>query len=133
MPGIIGTSNDDTLIGSNGADSIEGAQGNDRLLGEYDDDTLIGGTGNDTMTGGAGSDLLRFETASGYDVVMDFQGGARGDLIDLVGTGIHTFAQAQAAMTQQGADVVLDLGGGSQVQFLNTLLADFDASRFSYG
>lgn len=131
--GLYGQSGADTLTGGSGADRLYGEAGNDLLVGNGGTDILTGGAGNDTLTGGAGSDHFRFEAASGNDVVTDFQQGPAGDVVDLVGTSIHSFTQAQVAMTQQGADVVLDLGGGNQVQFLNTLLADFDASRFNYG
>ncbi|MBI1244431.1 MAG: hypothetical protein GC202_05450 [Alphaproteobacteria bacterium] len=129
---LVGGSGSDHLYGGGGADLLTGNGGADSLSGGAGDDTLAGGAGNDTLAGGEGSDHFQFGPSSGNDVVADFHGGAGGDMIDLVGTNIHTFTQAQAAMTQQGADVVLDLGGGNHVQFLNTLLADFDASRFNY-
>ena len=51
----------------------------------------------------------------------------------LVGTALHAFADVQAAMTQQGNDVVLALGPLDQVVFANTLLSQFDQSNFTFG
>jgi VCBS repeat-containing protein len=130
--GIYGTAGADTVNGTMGNDKLYGGAGNDEVNGGLGADILTGGAGNDTLSGGSGSDHFRFEAGTGSDRVIDFQGGAAGDFVDLAGTGISNYAQAQAAMTQQGGDVVLDFGGGNQVHFMNTLLADFDPTRFTY-
>ena len=86
-----GGDGNDTLIGGLGGDNLEGGLGNDSLSGGDGTDTLAGGGGQDTLTGGAGADRFMFLYAELDqqlpDVVMDFQTGMNGDVLDL--TDIH--------------------------------------------
>lgn len=93
---ILGSDFADTLFGSNAANDLDGGAGEDRLSGGKGKDDLDGGVGDDILEGGAGKDFLSggagrdkfvFKTlldskvtASGRDVITDFQ---RGDKIDL--------------------------------------------------
>ena len=84
----------DTLRGGGQGDQLEGGQGNDTLRGGAGADTLRGGgqgdqleggAGNDTLTGGGGADTFLFDgdTATGQDVITDFQNGT--DVIRITG------------------------------------------------
>ena len=73
---------------------------------------LNGGAGNDVLSGGAGADLFLFERGTGRDVVTDFQPGTDKIVIGGGFTGFTSFAAVQAALRQDGADAVLELGGG---------------------
>jgi serralysin len=98
--------------------------------------TIDGGGGNDVMTGSAG-DLFRFDAGSGYDVITNFQPGARTSIsvnpetVQLAGyTTFRNFSQVQAAMTQVGANVILKLDNNDAIKFLNTTIAQFTADNF---
>ena len=93
-------------------------------------DTIIGGAGNDTMTGGGGADTFVFRPSSGADVVTDFS-HAQGDKIDLTAFAtLHSLADVLAVSSQQGADTVIAVGGGSltlqNVSKASLTAADFD-------
>jgi hypothetical protein len=51
--------------------------------------------------------------------------------VQLQNITFSTFAQVQAAMTQSGANTVLNLGGGQTVTFVNQQIANFTAAEFS--
>lgn len=148
---LTGSAGSDTIYGGTGADQLFGNADNDRLIGEDDndklvgldgddqlyagkgDDTLKGGLGNDTMSGGAGADLFVFEANSGDDVVTGFS-SAQGDVLQLIGiTGFDEFADVQAAASQVGGDVVIDLGGGNSLTLAGVNLGDLHASDFLFG
>ena len=105
-----GLAGNDTLAGGNGNDWLGGGDGNDSLSGGQGFDSLIGGRGNDLLKGGTGADLFVFRADFDRDVVLDFQNNV--DTIQLRDFGISSFAQARAHATQQGADVVFNLGDG---------------------
>ena len=148
---LTGSAGNDTIYGGTGADQLFGNADNDRLIGEDDndklvgldgddqlyagkgDDTLKGGLGNDTMSGGAGADLFVFEANSGDDVVTGYS-SAQGDVLQLIGiTGFDEFADVQAAASQVGGDVVIDLGGGNSLTLVGVNLGDLHAGDFLFG
>jgi Ca2+-binding RTX toxin-like protein len=100
------------------------------LNGGAGNDTLIADAGNDTLTGGAGGDALFYTGAAGAAVVItDFAPGE--DLMDLAASlGIADGLQARLLLQQSGANVVLPLGSGRSVTFLDHLVADFTADDF---
>ncbi|ESQ89094.1 hypothetical protein ABAC460_13575 [Asticcacaulis sp. AC460] len=105
---VNGNGNDrgNVLIGNDGANVLDGRQSID---------TLNGGWGNDTLTGGTGADTFQFSTGSSNDQILDFQGSA-GDRIDVYAyTG---GASNPALVSQSGADVLIDFGGGNTVLIL---------------
>ena len=83
---IFAGAGNDLLDGGGGDDNIFGGAGADRLLGGAGVDTLYGGLGNDRLTGGLGNDIFALESASGTDLILDFQTGDRFGL-----TGSLTF------------------------------------------
>lgn len=132
-----GTGND-TLIGGAGEDEITGGSGNDRLLGGTGDDMVSGGLGNDQIFGGAGVDVINggqgndtlegdfdadtfvFAMGHGHDVIRDLEFGNEAEKIDLSAISAGADPQDwQAAMTQDGTDVVIKTGADSSIRVLN--------------
>jgi Ca2+-binding RTX toxin-like protein len=113
---LFGDAGDDIVWGNLGNDTCDGGSGNDQVRGGQGDDVIFGGSGNDfvsgdrgndTLTGGSGADLFHDSQDAGIDKVMDFN-IAEGDRVELdPGT---TYA-----VSQVGADTVLDMGGGNQM------------------
>uniref|UniRef100_UPI0036D8DC6E S8 family serine peptidase n=1 Tax=Photorhabdus sp. RM322S TaxID=3342825 RepID=UPI0036D8DC6E len=104
--------------------------GNDTLVAGNADALLDGGRGNNTLAGGAGKDFFvihRRETGS--DIISNFE-AARGEIIDLVGFGGKTFADL--LLTQQGADVKVDLGKGQSIVLKNQTIAGIGAANFKF-
>jgi Ca2+-binding RTX toxin-like protein len=111
----IGNSLDNVITGSAGSQQLAGLAGNDKL------------------TGGDGSDVFIVSaTDNGNDVITDFQAGTGGDKVRLPGNSYTNFDQVVANMAQVGSDVVLDLGGGSSMKFLNHKISDFSKDDFGY-
>ena len=133
--GLTGTGNaqDNLLYGSDGKDVLKGMAGNDTLYGYAGKDTLAGGAGNDVLFGGAGADTFLFQKSdgAGRDTVVDFS-HAEGDVIQLLGFGVDSWAEAHAAMKQSGTSVVMTLDGGESVVFKNMTVAGFHASDFLF-
>jgi len=89
------------------------------VRGEAGDDWLSGDRGDDTLTGGAGADVFHTFQQAGIDRVLDFS-FAEGDRVQLdPGT---TYALSQA-----GADVVVDMGGGHQMVLVGVQLSALGA------
>ena len=115
-----GGANNDQLFGGDGNDEHIGEAGNDTMFGFLGNDTMIGGLGNDVMGGEAGQDLYIISAGDGADEIIGFEAGAgAGDMLRLLGVaGITNFAQATAAMTLVGANIVLSTGGGNSITFV---------------
>ncbi len=118
---------DDTADGGAGADSLFGGAGDDSLSGGADNDTLFGGGGHDTLSGGAGVDALY--GGDGADVFV-FSVGSEDDRLFLFDTDADRIEIASALAggrsaaqiiadfgSDQGADYVLDFGGGDRIIF----------------
>ncbi|HVI30752.1 family 16 glycosylhydrolase [Phenylobacterium sp.] len=88
---------------------------------------LYGGKGQDVLVGGAGRDTFIVYKGEGNDVVQDFN--AAEDVVRLK-AGFTSFAEVQARLSQVGADVKLDLGGGDGVIFRGATVGQFTASNF---
>ena len=90
------------------------------------DDVLDGGAGDDVMFGGLGADS--FVLSEGEDVILDFQIGI--DRLDLSAfSDFDSAADLQAAATQVGRDVHLDLGDGHLTVLRNVDLDDLFAGE----
>jgi Ca2+-binding RTX toxin-like protein len=116
--------------------------GNDTLFntGSSTAVSLLGGAGNDTLTGGLGNDYLYGDLGAGNfgndvfvvtnnaqsDVILDFANGA--DRLNVHNTGFATFAQIQAAATDNGFGAVINFGGGNTVTLYNFALGNLDVS-----
>lgn len=87
---IFGSGFANELAGNGGDDHLWGLGGNDLLNGGTGTDAVIGGAGADTLAGGAGDDTFWYFSVSDsgitsvtHDLIVDFAGGAGGDVIDL--------------------------------------------------
>ena len=98
------------------------------------DDVLHGTSQNDLFVGGVGHDVFVITPGGGNDVIADFKAGASpgGDVVEFVGTNFTSFADVQAAMSQHGADVWLDLGKGEVLTFKNVDMNSFVADDFTF-
>ena len=100
-----GNTGDDTLSGGDGIDIVRGGKDNDIIFGGAGNDFLSGDRGSDTLTGGTGADTFHIFSGAGLDRVTDFN-RAEGDRVFVIGT---------YTVSQVGADVVIDLTGGTQM------------------
>ena len=106
----IGNALDNIIMGSDGAQTIDGDAGNDVLIG------------------GGGADVFIVSRGNGSDVIIDFLAGT--DQIRLQGYALYSIDAVKAAMTQVGADVVLELGEGERLVLRNTQVTSFTATDF---
>ncbi|ESQ88931.1 hypothetical protein ABAC460_14210 [Asticcacaulis sp. AC460] len=91
------------------------------LTGNDGNNTLNGKGGADNLTGGLGSDLFLFETASGADTVTDFSAAQN----DTVNINAYTAGVTNTSLvSQSGANVVINLGGGNIITVLSATQAD---------
>jgi Ca2+-binding RTX toxin-like protein len=98
------------------------------LQGNAGANRLDGKAGNDALKGLGGPDTFVF--ADGYDVdtAADYLAGT--DQFDLSGvTGVDDYADLQPLMTQIGANVIINFGGGDVLRILNTTIATLDANQ----
>ncbi|HEY9217505.1 MAG TPA: glycosyl hydrolase family 28-related protein [Phenylobacterium sp.] len=125
---LYGDDGDDIVYGNIGADTLHGLAGHDTMRGGQDEDLMFGGAGNDwmsgdrgadTLTGGAGSDTFYSFSGAGLDRVVDFNA--------LEGDRVQVMAGAGFSYRQEGADVVVDLGGGDQLVLAGVQLASLGA------
>lgn len=143
---IFGNGNNDTLYGggsladpSDLGDTIYAGMGNDLVYGNGGGDLLMGQEGNDTLHGGVGDDIYSFDSGSGADTILLFEGAgvAGGDLIQLVNnlnaSGITSQAAALARTRFADGAAYIDLGNGHTVTILgvSSLVAE-DFSIFSF-
>ncbi|EJL30886.1 putative calcium-binding protein [Caulobacter sp. AP07] len=122
----------DTIHGRGGDDILDGIGGADALYGDDGADLIYGGLGADALWGGAGADTFAYHntlldsTASGYDIIHDFDSGVdRIDLsavtaitnVSLVSSGGGTFLFSNAV----GGDY-LQIGSTAPIQGSNLVL-----------
>ena len=129
-----GESGNDRLFGESGADVLDGAAGNDTLLGGAGNDTLRGGTGNDVLSGNFNADRFVFTNNNGDDTITDFDALNDLEKIDLSNvTAITSMADLTANhMSQVGANVVIDTGGGNSIQLNSVNIANLDGADFIF-
>lgn len=83
---VNGAGGNDWIRGEDGNDILNGEAGRDRIFGEAGNDTLRGGDDIDTLTGGLGDDIFDYNALSEIgDVITDFEAGANGDAMDMIG------------------------------------------------
>jgi Ca2+-binding RTX toxin-like protein len=131
----------DTIHGDDGNDIIYGQEGNDSIFGDAGNDVLVGGTGSDTLSGGSGQDTFKWlagdRNGGGVDTILDFQGGASGDKLDLTGllneiyAGTQTGANVRLVDTgvNNNVNVQIDVAAGSTEDWRNVaVLNNFDTA-----
>jgi hypothetical protein len=122
-----------TLTGGGNPDTLYGHAGNDTLNGAGGNDYLNGGTGNDMLTGGAGDDRFYFQTGDGQDTITDFTpGNASGDVIELHGYGVTSFAALQPFMSQSGGDTVIAFDDQNHIVLHNVTMAQLNSGDFLF-
>ncbi|WP_220702196.1 putative Ig domain-containing protein, partial [Trinickia fusca] len=114
----------------NAIQNLIGGDGNDTLVANDQDALLDGGRGHNKLVGGAGKDLFVVHRRdAGLDTIVNFN-AARGEKIDLVGFAGKKFGDL--VLTQQGADVKVDLGNGQGIVLTNQTLASIGAAQFAF-
>lgn len=113
-----------------GAQSWGVGNGLDNLIvmGGNDANVMDGGAGNDVLVGGFGQNSFQAAAGNGSDVIYNFH--ASQDIVRMPGTSFTSFAQIQAAMTQVGSDVVLQMDSSESLTFRDVNVSDFQASNF---
>ena len=103
---------------------------NNIIRGEDGAQFIYGGRGEDVLIGGGGADTFVVVTGEGHKVIQDFEAGwGGGDKLRLVGSTLTSFEAVKGAMTQAGADVVLN-SGGTNILFRNMTVDRFAADDF---
>jgi len=92
--------------------------------------TIDGGGGNDILTGGGGADTFILTQGNGSDLITDF---GSDDTIRLNGYQFTSFDQVRGHLTQEGADLRLDLGGGESLLLAGTTTDELSADQFELG
>ena len=125
-----GNVGNDKLYGGLGDDRMMGGAGHDELYGEQGNDRLSGDQGNDRMTGGEGLDTFTFINKFGLDTITDFV--AADDTIQFVRKSFTSFAQVQAAWSQDGDDVVIRSGTANVLRIENVSLDSLTQADFLF-
>jgi beta-glucanase (GH16 family) len=100
------------------------------ISGAAGSQTIDGGAGNDVLTGGGGADTFVFTKGNGSDLITDFSSD---DTVRLNQYGFTSFADVENHLSQHGANLHLDLGGGEDLVFANTTESKLSASQFQLG
>jgi Ca2+-binding RTX toxin-like protein len=127
----------ESIVATNQSDILYGDDGGNVIYALAGDDRLVGGAGDDRLYGGSGADLFAFDSASGRDLVMDFQAtGAGRDVIaierNVNGSGVTDYASLMAHAQDGATGVFLDLGGGNGVTLLDVHVANLTSDLFSF-
>ena len=111
-----------------GADLYAAGNALDNLIkvDDSNDMTLYGAGGNNVLVGGAGTDTFVIDATAGSNAIYGWHSG---DKLRLVGSPLKTFADIQAAMHQQGSDVVFQTGQ-NQVVIRGATVAQFSTADF---
>ena len=134
---LYGQQGTDRIFGGTGNDWVDGGSENDVLYGGAGFDTLLGSTGNDTMTGNFNADTFIFADFGGgfgQDVITDFAATNDLERIDLAAvSSIVNFADlVNNHMSQAGANVLVDAGGGNTITLLGVSIGDLDVNDFIF-
>jgi Ca2+-binding RTX toxin-like protein len=116
---VYGNLGNDTQEGGVGNDWVRGGQGSDSISGGAGDDYMAGDRGADTISGGAGADLFHTFSGAGLDRVLDFNAG-EGDRVNVLAGSSYT-------LRQEGADTIVDMGGGDQMVLVGVTLSTLPA------
>ncbi|MGZ2749271.1 S8 family serine peptidase [Burkholderia stagnalis] len=110
--------------------NIVTGDGNDTLKANNADAVLDGGRGNNTLIGGSGKDyFVVHRRTGGSDTIVNFAAN-RGEVIDLVGFKGKSFANLK--LSQDGANVRIDLGDGQSIVLQNQSVSSLTAAQFQF-
>ncbi len=138
----------DYMVGGEGADLLVGGAGSDYQFGNAGADTHYGGQGTDFLYTNAGNDFVWTDDVglpqstdyvyagggTGVDTIADFKAGAGANhdvLVVSPASGVASFAQVKANMTQVGVYTVLKLGA-DQVYLYNVQPFQLTADNFLF-
>ena len=119
----------DIVTGHDSGSILSTGMGNDSLTGGRSDDILIGGTEGDTLIGRGGSDTFVWMPGDGTDRILDFQAGAGGDRLMLVGTG-YTDA-GQISLVQADGQTLVRLGTYGEIRLPGIAPGALTAENFA--
>jgi Ca2+-binding RTX toxin-like protein len=99
-------------------------------LGSSGSDRLDGGDGADTLIGGYGRDTFAVGKIGGLDTILDFQGGAGGEVLDLSDVligydGVTSDANDFVKFTNAGGGTLVQVdadGASGSVGFVDIML-----------
>jgi hypothetical protein len=121
-------------FGNGGLSTVFQIQGTDLA------DVMRSSSANEVFSGGLGADHFVFADGNGIDEIRDFAAGSDGDRITLVlgagdsdglnGTGVNTATLALARASQQGSDVMIELGAGNSIKLVGVSLDGLLAANF---
>jgi Ca2+-binding RTX toxin-like protein len=130
---LYGGAGNDELYGGDGSDALYGGDGNDQLFGGIGNNGYNSGLGDDYMLAGAGTDTFLIVKGAGSDFISGFGAGtAVGDVVQLSGFGLTTFAQVQALMTETGGNTFINFADGTLLTFETMTKAQFAANDFAF-
>lgn len=117
-----------------------GGSGNDQLIGNDVSNILTGGGGADILWGGGGSDIFVYESlADAGDIILDFETGIGGDIIDLSlilvdfgYVGSDPFGDGWVQTQQSGADTLIQVDDNGNGDNFVTLLAVANTDTTSF-
>lgn len=113
-----------------GLHNLISGDGNDTLVAGDADALLDGGRGQNSLTGGSGHDMFVVHRRdAGQDTLYRFD-AAKGESIILVGFIGKTFADL--ALSQQGADVRVELGNGQHLLLSEQSVENLGATHFQF-
>ncbi|WP_347302202.1 hypothetical protein V5740_09270 [Croceibacterium sp. TMG7-5b_MA50] len=92
--------------------------------------TVNGKGGDDVLYGGASADVFVVERGNGSDTLIGFVSGF--DTIRLEGYSFASFADIAGKARQDGANLVIDLGGGERLTLADVTLVGLQAADFGY-
>lgn len=123
---FVGGSGDDTYVGGNKADVLSGGAGDDTLSGGKGKDRLTGGLGADQLDGNGGKDVFIFKTVAqstleDADTITGFQGGTKGDRIDLSKIDADTGAQGNNAFEYIGTAAFSGKAGELRIETVDSV------------
>lgn len=127
---LLGNKGNDALYGGTGDDVLFGGQNSDQLFGEAGNDRLGGDAGADQLSGGAGLDIFVFIKKFGQDTITDFV--VADDTVEFSKKVFKTFAEVQAAWSQDGADVLINSGASDVLRLQNVALGDLTSADFLF-
>jgi len=116
-----------TVNGLGGADRIDASGLAANSIGLI----LDGGAGNDALIGSAGADHFVYAGGGGADAIANFT-HSQGDVIELHGTGVTSFAQLQALMVDHGTHTTIDFGSGNSLDLTGLHPNELQANDFLF-
>ena len=130
---LVGQSGDDFVAGASGDDFVNGGFGADSLFGNQSDDVLDGGDGVDVLTSGSGDGQFtggagsaKHVAGSGRDVIVDFQSGPGGDIIDLRILGLASIDDVVAITSNNALGALSQISDTDTVNVLGVAAGDLN-------